>query len=56
MQFIRLPQAIDITERVLPELVADSMNTNSVQNIDISFVQKLKLNILIAWVIKWSNS
>ena len=45
--------AIDTAERVLPELVADSMNTKSVQNIDISFVQKLQVNILILWVIKW---
>jgi len=53
MQFIRLRMAIDTAERVLPELVADSMNTKSVQNIDISFVQKLQVNILILWVIKW---
>jgi len=38
MQFIRLPKAIDIAERVLPELVADWMNTKSVKNIDISFI------------------
>jgi len=56
MQFIRLPKAIDIPERVLPELVADCMNTKSVQNIDISFVKKLQVDILISWEIKWSNS
>jgi len=38
MQFIRLPKAIDIAERELPELVADRMNMKSVQNINISFV------------------
>jgi len=41
MQSIRLPKAIDIAERVLPELVADRVYTKTVQNIDISFVQKL---------------
>jgi len=51
MQFIRLPKAIDIAERVLPELVADWMNTKSMQNIDISFVQKLQVNMLISWVV-----
>ena len=56
MQFIRLPKAIYIAERVLPEQVVDWMNTKSVQNIDISFIQKLPVNILISWVIEWSNS
>jgi len=32
------------------------MNTKSVQNINIHFVQKLWVNILICWVIEWSNS
>jgi len=56
MQFIRLPKAIDIAERVLPELVVDWMNTKSVQNINISFVQKLQVNMLISGVIKWLKS
>jgi len=56
MQFIRLPKAIDIAERVLPELVADWMNTKSMQNINDSFVQKLQVNMQISWVIKWLNS
>jgi len=56
MQFIRLPKAIDIAERVMPEMVADWMNTKSVQNMDISFVQKFQVNMLISWVIKWSKS
>ena len=55
MQLIRLPKPIDIAERVLPELVADWMNTKIVQNIDISFVQKLRVNILMSWGIDWSN-
>ena len=55
MQFIRLPKGIDMAERVLPELVGDWMNSKSVQNIDIGFVQKLQVNILIWWVIKWSK-
>jgi len=33
MQFIRLPKAMDIAERVLPELVADWMNTKSVHSV-----------------------
>jgi len=52
MQFIRLPKAINIAERVVPELVVDWMNTKSVQNIDISFVQKLQVNMQISWVIQ----
>jgi len=55
MQLIRPPKAINIAERVLPELVADWMKTNSVQNIDIRFVQKLEVNMLILWVIKRSK-
>jgi len=39
MQFIRLPELINIAEKELPELVEDWMNTKSVQNINISFVQ-----------------
>jgi len=56
MQFIRLPEAIDIAERALPQLVTDWMKTKSVQNIDISFVQKLQENMLISCIIKWSTS
>jgi len=56
MHFIRLPKLIDIAERKLPELVADWMNTKSVQNINISFVQKLWLNMLISAVIECSTS
>jgi hypothetical protein len=41
MQFIRLPKLIEVAERELPELVADWMNMKSVQNINISFVQKV---------------
>jgi hypothetical protein len=39
----------------LQELVADWMNTKSVQNIDFSFVQKFQINMLISWVIKCSK-
>jgi len=55
MQFIRLPKLIDIAERELPELVADWMNMKSVQNINISFVLKLRVNMLISWDIEWSK-
>jgi hypothetical protein len=51
MHFSRLPKAIDITERVLPELVADWINTKSEQNTNISFVQMLKVYMLLSWVI-----
>jgi broad specificity polyphosphatase/5'/3'-nucleotidase SurE len=56
MQFVRLQKAIDIAERVLPELVADWIHSKSVQNININIVQKLSVNMLILWVIKWSKS
>ena len=51
MQFISMPKAIDIGERQLPELVADWININSMQNIIIRFVQKFRVNIWISWVI-----
>jgi len=53
MQLISLPKVIEIAERVLPELVGDWMNTKSVQNIDISLVQKLQVYMMFSWVIKW---
>jgi len=56
MQFITLPNVIDVAERVLAELVADWMNTTSVQNIDNTFVQKIQVNMQISWVSKWSKS
>jgi len=34
MQFIRLPKAIDISERVLPELVAEWVDTEGVQSLN----------------------
>jgi len=52
MEFIRLPKTIDSGERELPELVGDWMNTKSVQNIHIGFLQKLQVNVLISWVIE----
>ena len=55
MQFIRLPKAIEIAKRVLPELVSNWMNTNSVQNINIRFVEKMRVHILISWDIKQSK-
>ena len=56
MQFIRLPKVIDIAERLLPELVADWMNTKSVQNFYISSILKLQVTMSISWVVKWSKS
>jgi len=48
MQFIRLPKAIDIAERELPELVADWMDTESVQSIIIVVLQQLLGNVLVS--------
>jgi len=56
MQFIRLPKWIDIGQRVLPELVADWVDTKSVQSINISILQQLLVNVLVSWAIKWSKT
>ena len=56
MQLIRLPKVIDIAKRVMPELVLDWMNAKRVQNINIRFIQKLQLNILISSAMKISKS
>jgi hypothetical protein len=48
MQFIRLLKAIDIAERVLPELVADWVETYSVQSINIIIHQQLGVNMLVS--------
>jgi len=56
MQFIRLPKLLKTAERELPELVANWMNTKSVQSINTSFVQKFWVNMLISWVIEYSTS
>jgi len=56
MQFIRLIKPIDNPEKLLPELVADWVNTKSVQRINISWVQKVRVNILISWVIEKPKS
>jgi len=51
MQFFRLPKPIDIVEKVLPEPIADWVDTQSMQSIHITFVQKLPISILITEVI-----
>jgi len=48
MQFIRLAMLMDSIGRVLPALVADWMNTKSVWNININFIQKLQENVLLS--------
>jgi hypothetical protein len=48
MQFIRLPKAIDIPERQLPELVVDWVDTYSVQSINIVVYQKLRVTMLVS--------
>jgi hypothetical protein len=54
MQLISMP--IYIAERVVTELVVDWMHTNSVQNIESTFVRMLRVTSPIAWVIEWLNS
>jgi len=56
MQFIRLPKAIDITERVLAELVVGLVDTKSVKSIKIIVLQQLRVNLMVSWVIEWSKS
>jgi len=53
MQFIKLPKPIDIAERGLPELVADWVDTQSVQNINIVFLSQLPVNMLVFWATEW---
>ena len=48
MQFIRLPKPIDIAERVLPQLVADWVDTESVQGINMIVLQQLGVNMLVS--------
>jgi hypothetical protein len=48
MQFIRLPKPIDIAERVLPELVADWVDTKSVQSINMIVLQQLQVKMLVS--------
>ena len=55
MQFIRLPKLIDIAERVLPELGADWVDTESVQSLN-NVLQQLWVNMLVSWVIEWWKS
>jgi hypothetical protein len=56
MQFIRLPKPIDIAERVLPELVADCVDTYSGKSINIIVLQQLRVSMLVSRVIEWSTS
>jgi hypothetical protein len=48
MQFIRLPKAVDIAERELTKLVADWVDTKSVQSIKIIVLQQLRENMLVS--------
>jgi len=52
MQFIRLPKSMHIVQRVLPELVADWVNTKSEHSIDIGILQNLQVDVLSSWVIE----
>jgi len=55
MQFIRLPKLMDFAERELPEQFADWIHMESLQNIKISCVLKLWVNMQVSLVIKWSE-
>jgi hypothetical protein len=46
MQFITPPKPVDIAERVLEELVADWVCTESIQSINLIVQQQLLLNML----------
>jgi hypothetical protein len=48
MQFIRLPKPIYFVERVLPELVPDWADTESVQSINIIVIQLLLVTMLVS--------
>jgi hypothetical protein len=56
LQFNRLPKQIHNIEKVFPELVADWVNTWSVQRINNSFLQRLKVYMPIFSVIKLLKS
>jgi len=56
MQFIRLPNQIDIAARKLPGLVPDWMNMKCEQSLNIYVVQKLWVNMLISWGFEYSTS
>jgi hypothetical protein len=48
MQFIRLRKTIGIAERVLPELVGDCMDTESVQSVIIIVVLQLQEHMVVS--------
>jgi hypothetical protein len=55
MKFIRLPKLIDIAKMVLAELVADWVDTESVQSINMIVLPQLRANMLVSCVIKWTK-
>jgi len=55
MQFIRLPKAIGIAERVVQEPVVDWVETWSGHSLNICIFQQLRINMLVSWVIEWSQ-
>jgi hypothetical protein len=55
MQFIRQPKPRDFAERELPELVADWVDTKSMQSINCIDLQQLRVTILVSGVVKWSK-
>ena len=52
MQFIRLPEAIDIAGRVLPEMVAEWVD----KSINIIVLHQLQINMLVSWIVVWLKS
>jgi hypothetical protein len=43
-----LPNAIDIAESVMPELVADGVNTSSLESIDIFVLQQRRVKLEVS--------
>jgi len=55
MQFIRLPNAVNIAERVFPELVEDWVDIYSMHSIDICVLLEFHVIMLVSWAIEWST-
>jgi len=56
MQFIRLSKPIDIAERVLPDLVADGVDTYSMQSMNSRVLPQFRVYMLVPGAIKWWRS
>jgi hypothetical protein len=56
MQFIRLPNATDIAERVLPDIVAEWVDTKSVYSIHNIVLYQLRVQMPVTWMVAWLKS